>query len=64
MNFNDLWTITVEDELEKENFKEAIRLAKVGLGWSKNDLIKACKIDKWKKELEEVKEVGRPPKKG
>ena len=41
MNFNDLWTITVEDELEKENFKEAIRLAKVGLGWSKNDLIKA-----------------------
>ena len=60
MNFNDLWTIRVEEELEKENFKEAIRLAREGLGWSKNDLIKACKVDKWKKELDKIYLTDKP----
>jgi len=60
MNFNDLWTIRVEEELEKENFKEAIRLAKEGLGWSKNDLMKACKVDKWKKELDKIYLTDKP----
>ena len=46
MNFNDLWIMSIEKELEKENFKEAIRLAKAGLGWNKNDLIRASKVDK------------------
>ena len=54
MTFNDLWIMSIEKELKKENFKEAIRLAKVGLGWSKDDLIKACKLDKWKKGLVKV----------
>ena len=60
MNFNDLWTMRVEEELEKENFKEAIRLAREGLGWSKNDLIKACKVDKWKKELDKIYLTDKP----
>tara|TARA_B100000965_G_C19151489_1_gene566193 strand:- start:175 stop:363 length:189 start_codon:yes stop_codon:yes gene_type:complete len=60
MNFNDLWISSIERELEKENFKEAIRLAKEGLGWSKNDLIKACKVDKWKKELDKIYLTDKP----
>ena len=60
MNFNDLWINSIEKQLEKGNFKEAIRLAKEGLGWSKNDLIKACNVDKWKKELDKVYLTDKP----
>ena len=36
MNFNDLWIMSIETELEKENFREAIRLATARLkeGWA------------------------------
>ena len=60
MNFNDLWIMSIETEVEKENFREAIRLAREGLGWSKNDLIKAVKIDKWKKELDKIYLTDKP----
>ena len=60
MNFNDLWIMSIETELEKENFREAIRLAREGLGWSKNDLIKAVKIDKWKKALDKIYLTDKP----
>jgi len=60
MNFKDLWIMSIETELEKENFREAIRLAREGLGWSKNDLIKAVKIDKWKKELDKIYLTDKP----
>ena len=60
MNFNDLWIMSIETELEKENFREAIRLAREGLGWSKNDLIKAVKIDKSKKELDKIYLTDKP----
>ena len=55
MTFNDLWIMSIEKELKKENFKEAIRLAKVGLGWSKDDLIKS--IEELADELGEKKTV-------
>ena len=60
MNFKDLWIMSIETELEKENFREVIRLAREGLGWSKNDLIKAVKIDKWKKELDKIYLTDKP----
>ena len=60
MNFNDLWIMSIETELEKENFREAIRLAREGLGWSKNDLIKAVKIAKWKKDLDKIYLTDKP----
>ena len=53
MNFNDLWIMSIETELEKENFREAIRLAREGL-------IKAVKIDKWKKELDKIYLTDKP----
>ena len=60
MTFNDLWIMSIEKELKKENFKEAIRLAKAGLGCNKNDLIRACKVDKWKKELDKIYLTDKP----
>jgi len=51
MTFDDLWISAIKQDCEEGKWLHAITSAKTGLGWSKEELIEAVQVKKWKEEL-------------
>ncbi len=54
MTFDDLWISAIKKDCEEGKWLHAIQSAKIGLNWSKDDLIEAVKVKKWKEELKKT----------
>ena len=52
--FADLWIEGIVELCKKGNWKKAVENAKIGLDWSKEELIEQVQVEEWKVELEKV----------